>query len=144
MGMATRLYGCIVEYGLGTEEVRKQVYSHNEIIIENISSKEMLPFTKEMFSVNKSGYDYGGRIIHFGGNFRSIENSWNKWKVEFENLLTKLYWTEADVHFKTEYANIQTFTWRIDLKKWSLHQQEILHPIKPEYWDFNGEINWAK
>ncbi len=39
---------------------------------------------------------YTGRIIHFGGNFKSITY---EWKLKFENLLTKLIWQGSRCSF---------------------------------------------
>ncbi|WP_114779436.1 hypothetical protein [Botryobacter ruber] len=89
-------------------------------------------------------YDYMGRLIHFGANFKSIEHEWEEWKTKFENLLTQLYWLEADVHFKTEYAGIQPFSWSLDLLKWTAVDNKELNPIQKYHWTHEGEIDWAK
>lgn len=146
--MATRLYGCIVEYGLQTGEMQAKIYSHNKSVIDKLPENDQWPpLSKKMFAITENSgeytpdYSYSGRIIHFGANFKSIEYEWMEWKIKFEDLLSRLLWLEADVHFKTEYADIQTFKWRVDLKKWTLYDKVELEPIKKEYWDFKGEIN---
>ncbi len=154
MGMATRLYGCIVEYGLSTEKRSLEVYRHNEQIINNLpEDDEWPPLTKNMFSITQPptvsdglNYQYSGRIIHFGANFKSIEYEWKEWKDKFEDLLTKLYWLNADVHFKTEYSSIQTFQWDIDLSKWHIEHNEniLILPIKNTDWNFEGDDSWGK
>ncbi|MDJ1494960.1 hypothetical protein QNI19_18625 [Cytophagaceae bacterium DM2B3-1] len=96
-----------------------------------------------MFSITHNGqaaspnYEYDGRLIHFGGNFKSIEYEWEEWKVKFENLLSRLYWLEADVHIKPEYTHVQTFTWGVDLYKWNELDRKLLKPIQKEYFVYN-------
>jgi len=85
---------------------------------------------------------YSGRIIHFGANVKSLEYDWKEWKSKFEDLLTKLLWLSADVHFKPEYADIQTFKWRIDLLKWQITAGTQIESVKPEYWEFEGDKTW--
>ena len=152
--MATRLYGCIVEYEFSRnpkDVTQIKIFEHNEKVLNELPEvDEWPPLTKKMFSITDNSqyleygpnYAYGGRIIHFGANFKSIEGEWKEWKSKFENLLTKLLWQDADVHFKTEYTGIQTFTWAIDLKKWSLSQGSEFEIIKREYWDFEGDLSW--
>lgn len=147
--MATRIYGCIVEYGLATKELNYKINSHNQDTLNELSIvDEWPPLTRNMFAITNdveegtSLYTYSGRLIHFGANFKSIEYEWEEWKNKFEDLLCKLYWVEAEVHFVTEYAGVQTFEWRVDLKKWCI--KDGLTPIKKEYWDFQGQIDWSK
>ncbi|WP_208306288.1 hypothetical protein [Hymenobacter defluvii] len=152
MGMATRLYGCIEEYGLLKGIKQNEVYHHNRKVIGNLPIKdEWPPLTRNMFAIthcdlNRPGinYAYSGRIIHFGANFKSIEHEWREWKDKFENLLTRLYWLSAAVHFKTEYTDIQTFTWEIDLDKWSIPYESngTILPIKKDYWRYEGAQSW--
>jgi hypothetical protein len=149
MGMSLRLYGCIVEYGLGPHKLNDQVRRHNEFVIQNIESSQHVYFNKDMFFINAAADSYCGRLIHFGGNSRDWmafdgEKSWKIWVSEFETLLTRLYWLQADVHFKPEYGSVQSFFWRIDLKKWAADPLQTIRPISPTDWDFKGEIDWAK
>jgi hypothetical protein len=122
MGMKTRLYGCIEEYGLNIGEFQDKIYSHNERIISELPIEDNWPpLTKNMFSITKNldsnvNHEYCGRTIHFGGNYKSIDDEWIEWKNKFENLLQNLLWTSAEVHFKNEFCELQTFSWKIDLK----------------------------
>jgi hypothetical protein len=152
MGMATRLYGCIEEYGSLNEKKQIEVCSHNEKIISALPDSDAWPpLSKNMFAITHSGptnagpnYAYTGRIIHFGANFKSVENEWNEWKEKFEELLKNLLWLSANVHFQTEYSDLQTFKWRMNLKKWHIENDEnkSFEPIKKEYWDFEGDMFW--
>lgn len=148
MGMTTYIYGVIKEYGLNTSRL-DEVYSHNERIISNLpTSDSWPPLSKEMFSITKNdkkiegpSLEYWGRMIHFAACLKSVENEWEEWKDKFENLLQKLYWIEAHVHFKTEYTKVISFEWRVDLKKWSIKEGSIV-PIQKEFWDFKDLDDW--
>lgn len=150
MGMATRIYGCIVEYGLLQGALQQSVYDHNERIINEIPLMDPYPpISRTMFAITSAPPDdtgpilsYSGRIIHFGANVKSLEYDWKEWKSKFEDLLTKLLWLSADVHFKPEYADIQTFKWRIDLLKWQITAGTQIESVKPEYWEFEGDKTW--
>jgi len=155
MGMATRLYGCIVEYATLNEAMLQKVHAHNEQVINDLPGDSWPPISRGMFAINKiehqlyrANYAYGGRLIHFGGNFKSIEYEWKAWRLKFEDLLTKLLWTGANVHFRTEYAEVQNFEWYINLNKWHIAYDgdptQPIEPIKHEYWKFDGDLSWDK
>lgn len=155
MGMSTRLYGCIVEYGVLNDAMLKKVHAHNEQVIKELEEDNWPPVSRGMFDINKiehqpnrPNYAYGGRLIHFGANFKSIEYEWKEWRLKFEDLLKKLLWTEANVHFRTEYAGVQNFEWYIDLNKWHIpyagDPAQPIEPIKREYWKFDGDLSWDK
>ncbi|WAC02917.1 hypothetical protein N7U66_04630 [Lacinutrix neustonica] len=101
MGMATRIYGCITEldYGLPNSEIQSRINANNQKVIEKLPSKsEWPPLVRKMFSITDNSdfpnespnFAYGGRIIHFGANLKSVEYEWNEWKDKFENLLSEL------------------------------------------------------
>ncbi|QHT67438.1 hypothetical protein GXP67_12760 [Rhodocytophaga rosea] len=147
MGMTTSLYGCIIEHGV-YNELREKICSHNDLAINSLPSyDEWPPLTKQMFAITQDSnfprtppsYEYWGRAIHFGGNFKSIEYEWKEWKAKFENLLQKLIWREAFVHFKTEYTDVQTFQWKIDSNKWSPYDKIEFGIINKEFWNFQGD-----
>jgi len=148
MGMTTLIYGSILEYGLNQSRL-KEIYSHNEGVISNLKIGDSYPpLSREMFSITKTNklgtgpdLEYWGRMIHFAACTKSVENEWAEWKVKFENLLTQLYWIQAFVHLKTEYAGIVTFKWRVDLKKWSIDEGST-NPISNEVWTFEDKDKW--
>lgn len=151
MGMATTLYGCITEYGV-YNELQEKIKRHNNLVLESLPEFDKWPpLTKQMFAItqdtdfNKTPptYEYWGRTFHFSGQFKSIEYEWGEWKEKFETLLTKLVWKSAFVHFKTEYAEIQTFNWTLDLNKWTPSEKSNFE-INREYWSFNGDTTWEK
>lgn len=149
--MTTFIYGAIEEYGLNHHRI-DEVYAHNEKIIASLPEKdEWPPLSKEMFSITKNkdklatpNLEYWGRIIHFGACLKSVEYEWKEWKTKFEELLTKIYWTQAHVHFKTEYSDVISFNWRMDLKKWSIDTEGAIPIIKENYWDFEDTNNWER
>ncbi|MCX6180410.1 MAG: hypothetical protein NT150_00590 [Bacteroidetes bacterium] len=148
--MTTLIYGVIEEYGLN-HHIKDAIYAHNEKILSELPiSDTWPPLSKEMFSITKNdkikqgpNLEYYGRIIHFGACLKSVESEWLEWKGKFENLLKQLYWTQAHVHFKTEYTDVISFQWRIDLDKWSIKDGNI-KPIKEEYWIFQDHSKWEK
>jgi hypothetical protein len=148
--MTTLIYGVIEGYGLNNMRSDK-VYSHNEAVISSLpDSDSWPPLSNQMFSITKNDkqtegpdLEYWGRMIHFAASLKSVEHEWEEWKKKFENLLLKLYWTQAYVHLKTEYTGVISFAWRVDLKKWSIHENSI-NPIRKEFWDFEDLDNWEK
>jgi hypothetical protein len=150
MGMSTSLYGCIVEYGL-YNDLQSRIKNHNDVAIKSLPDfDEWPPLTRQMFSITQDSdfpttsltYEYQGRAIHFGGQFKSIEYEWRAWKEKFENLLTKLIWREAFVHFQTGYADLQIFKWQMDTNKWAPNAELDFGTIKREYWNYEGDPAW--
>ena len=119
MGMSTKIYGCIIEFGLWNGDEQEKIYAHNsKVLLELPEFDEWPPLDQNMLNITEPypkdrgpNYGYCGRLIHFGGNFKSIEHEWKEWKEKFESLLEKLYWLEAQVHVQTEYLELQTYTW---------------------------------
>lgn len=149
MGMRTTLYGYIEEMDFWSGPVTKLVKKHNTSIINALpKGDEWPPLSKEMFAIcnnfkNTPGpnFEYSGRIIHFGANLKSVEYEWDLWKTKFENLLTNLFFLEAVVHFKTEYSDIQTATWSVNLLKYSVRHDEA-RPDKVYKSDWNYESTY--
>ncbi|MGJ8685118.1 MAG: hypothetical protein ACSHWW_10870 [Nonlabens sp.] len=154
MGMATRIYGCITEWdhGLINSEIQNGINTHNQNIIENLPlQSEWPPLVRKMFAItdnsdfNHEGpnFAYGGRLIHFGANLKSVEYEWKEWKVKFEKLLSELIWSHAEVHFVTEYTEVQTFQWCINSSKLlKENKREITNPIERKFWDYEGIKTW--
>lgn len=148
--MATRIYGCIVEYGLQVGEMQTRIYDHNQKVLNQLPwDDKWPPLARKMFAItyneefpDSANYAYSGRIIHFGGNFKSIEHEWPEWRKKFETLLTKLLWLNADVHIETEYTRLQTSRWHVDLSKWTLYEKTDLIPIIPDYWEYSANHNF--
>lgn len=141
------LYGVIEEYGWTNRA--EEIYGHNEKIISNLPLADPWPpLSKEMFSITKNNDLNGpnlavkGRTIHFAASLNGgIDWDWEEWKTKFENLLLNLYWRRVHVHLQTEYCGLKSFTWQIDLNKWSINENPI-PSIKKEYWNFENINNW--
>ncbi len=148
--MTTIIYGVIQEYGLSHKKLQ-EIYAHNEHVINNLpTSDSWPPLSKEMFSITKNdkltegpNLEYWGRTIHFAASLKSVEHEWTEWKAKFENLLQNLCWTEAHVHFKTEYTGVISFKWRVDLSKWSIDDLSTT-PITKNFWHYEDSENWEK
>ena len=156
MGMATRIYGCITEldYGLANSEIQNRINGHNQGVIENLPLKsEWPPLVRKMFAITDNSdfpneapnFAYNGRIIHFGANLKSVEYEWNEWKLKFENLLSELIWSYAEVHFVTEYTGVQTFRWKIKFKEVDIEKViEVVKPFDRKLWEYKGNESWDK
>ena len=154
MGMTTTLYGCIIENGLLDIPSQKQIYAHNAEIINSLPVHDNWPpLTRNMFAITDNiafsendigpNYAYNGRIIHFGGNFKSIELEWAEWRIKFEELLSKLLWLEATVHLQTEYAELFTFNWHVNLLEWGLTKENSMQVVPKEFWEFESNTSFG-
>jgi hypothetical protein len=139
MGMRTTIYGYIEEMDFWKAPIGPQVRKHNSTVIKQLpKGDDWPPLSYEMFAIctnhkNSPGsnLEYSGRIIHFGANLKSVEHEWKEWRAKFEKLLTHLYFTEARVHFKTEYSSLETSSWKVDLLKYEVtHDNSMPRPIK--------------
>jgi hypothetical protein len=64
--MSTRLYGCIVEYGLQAGEMQAKIYAHNQTVLSQLPENDSWPpLAKKMFAITNNsafpaiGPDYG-------------------------------------------------------------------------------------
>ena len=131
--MRTTLYGYIEEMEFLKDPIQEQVKNHNSQVIFSLNNQDPWPpLSKEMFHITRNStneipranLEYSGGIIHFAGNFKSIEHEIEEWIIKFENLLSKLIWIEAKVHFQTEYADLQTLNWYVDLNKYGVENDD--------------------
>lgn len=74
------------------------------------------------------------QVIAFGASYKEVELSWMDWIVKFENLLSKLYWTEAVVHLETERGGNYVYQWKNNNPRPS---QSDLKNSK-DNWEFEG------
>lgn len=135
---------------LWQEPIMKQVRQHNYHIISSLPKDDKWPpLSYEMFAIcendkNSNGPDleYSGRIIHFGANLKSVEQEWIEWKLKFETLLTKLFFLQARVHFKTEYSPLETSSWTVDSQKYTVrYDNEMPDKIKREDWVYESTFD---
>ena len=148
--MRTTLYGYIEEMDFWKNPIINKVKRHNHKIIRNLKNDdEWPPLSKEMFAITcnsnneiyRPNMEYSGRIIHFGANLKSVEHELNEWIVKYEKLLSELIWLESKVHFQTEYAELQTLNWRVDLNQYEIiHNGKFPKPIDKSCWSF--ESTW--
>lgn len=145
MGMRTTLYGYIEEMDFWQSPVSNRVKRHNQKMIKSLKlGDQWPPLSREMFSIchnleKQSGpnLEYGGRVIHFGANLKSVEYELKEWISKFEALLAQLLWRHAKAHFKTEYDDLQTLSWEVDLNKYTVrHDGEFPAPINKSQWVF--------
>lgn len=69
---------------------------------------------REMFTCPRKHNSYNetsSYVIHFGASYLGIEYEWKHWMQQFENLLNKMYWTQATVHMETDYSGNHIFQW---------------------------------
>lgn len=129
MGMLTIIYGYIEEMDFGISPFRDDVRKHNSSVIHSLPSPDNWPpLSPEMFAITGNNphthphpftnLEYCGRIIHFGASLKSVEYEWAEWKAKFEKLLASLYFIRARVHIKTEYMELETACWEVDLHKY--------------------------
>ncbi|WP_298549279.1 hypothetical protein [uncultured Aquimarina sp.] len=148
--MRTTLYGYIEEMDFWKSPIINQVKKHNHAVINNLKKDdEWPPLSKEMFSITSNSnneiyrpnMEYSGRIIHFGANLKSVEHEIDEWIIKFEELLSKLIWLESKVHFQTEYSELQTLSWRVDLNIYKvIHDGKFPNVIDNSCWNF--ESTW--
>lgn len=146
--MRTTIYGYIEEMQFWQDPIKAKVRMHNNDAINALPfADKWPPVSREMFSICENSsidtgpvLDYGGRIIHFGANLKSVEYEWPEWKSKFEDLLLKLLFVEAKVHFQTEYSELTTSSWSVDLLRYKvLHDGNMPIPITKNDWDYESD-----
>ncbi|WP_299611260.1 hypothetical protein [uncultured Aquimarina sp.] len=148
--MRTTLYGYIEEMDFWQSPIKNQVKKHNYKTINDLNTDDdWPPLSREMFAItsniNRELYrpnmEYSGRIIHFGANLKSVEHEIDEWIIKFEQLLSKLIWIESKVHFQTEYSELQTLCWRVDLNTYKVfHNGHFPNSLDKSCWNF--ESTW--
>jgi len=150
MGMHTTIYGYIEEMDFWVNPIRARIRRHNHQIIRSLPvADNWPPVSKEMFAVCSNykhspgpNFEYSARIIHFGANLKSVEHEWEEWKTKFEALLLQLFFTDAVVHFKPEYAGIQTNTWAVNFSRYEIeHDGKFPRPVRKDDWDYESPWN---
>ena len=106
MSDETILYGRITG-AHGTSDNWFDLYKLNKSIVDNLPLEtEWPPLNKTMFSTPLAmpGPSFHrAQIIHFGASFKNFDTTdHRKWISKFEELLKKMYWWDAVVHFDIE------------------------------------------
>ena len=149
--MRTTIYGYIEEMDFWNDPVRTKVFVHNRGILNLLPQEDVWPpLSKGMFAIcdnvidrQGTNLEYRGRIMHFGANLKSVELDWKEWRLKFEDLLTRLFFLEAVVHFKPEYSSIQTNEWSVNLLSYQIkHDNTMPYPITKQDWTY--ESTWEK
>ncbi|WP_298903463.1 hypothetical protein [uncultured Psychroserpens sp.] len=150
--MRTTLYGYIEEMDFWKSPVQNKVKKHNHEVIKQLNkADEWPPLSYEMFSIThnssheipRANLEYSGRIIHFGANLKSVEYELDEWIAKYEKLLSELIWLESKVHFQTEYSELQTLSWSVDLNTYKvIHNGEFPENIDKSCWNF--ESTWKR
>ena len=74
----------------------------NVAVLESYPFDEVYPFPR-IFSLPRSGYQ--SSVISFGHVFKDLARDWDQWVSRFEDLLGRLAWTSAAVHFCDELSS---------------------------------------
>lgn len=106
------VYGCIKD-GFKAHGDNKWRLHNRRVISRLPAADEWTYLTRDMFSAPPMGVadSFQTGVMHFGASYKAIEYEWSQWMVQFEALLTKLYWVSAIVHLETELHGNHTFTW---------------------------------
>jgi len=116
MDQESIVYGCIKDHTLTTDEQRRMT---NESVVAELPSVEDWPFIcREMFAQPVPSTDIDASlqtdVTHFGASYKAIEYEWDQWIEQFEQLLSKMYWSSATVHLETELSGRHSFVWHAD------------------------------
>ena len=122
MGETSIVFGRISTYG-------KEEIQHNINVISALPSETegYSMFTNEMFNRNtlngKMNYTFG-----FARSYKNIEQRWENWIDEFEQLIRSLKWETINVILETEMFGTHQYFWQ---KKFYRDNQEV--PRKNDY-----------
>lgn len=144
-----QLYGCIFAGGLLHSPIAEQLYLHNKDIITQLPRTPHFDgplIIRQMFSVPiPSNFPYGEGIprsvrgfhgyqmIHFAASYNNITYTWERWLIEFEAILKRLYWHKATIHLLTEMRGDFTYQWKANIEP--LFESP---PQTIQIWEFMG------
>jgi len=112
-----RIYGCIVGTPGSTADWYG-LYPLNYAAVAALPAEDDYPpLTRGMLTVPM---DFGRprsaffreQVIHFGTSFNHLSQSWHLWLEKFEDLLRRLYWSEARVHLQVELNGEFDYRWQ--------------------------------
>jgi hypothetical protein len=95
------------------------LFERNTQEISRLSEEDEYPFlARGMFtipSLENWPVVFRSPVIHFGSSIKGIEfGDIPEWLGKFENLLSRLYWREAEVHFITDVMGPHRYSWKAD------------------------------
>lgn len=145
-----QLYGCIFAGGLIHSPIAEQLYAHNKNVISRLPQTPHFGgplIIRQMFSVPMpSNFPYGEDIsrsirgfhgyqmIHFAASYNGVSYEWERWLIEFEAILKKLYWHKATIHLLTEIRGDFIYKWKANIEPLFESPPQII-----KNWEFTGE-----
>jgi hypothetical protein len=126
----------------GGEKIRFMQRWNEQIIDALPVDDSWPPLTRGMFTV--SGDDplhggYRGRIIHFGGRYNGIWDSFDEWRVKYEALLRGLYLESSTVYFDTDFRGHLMYQWFVPIEA-RMRYLDQMPPGVPGEWEFDGPL----
>jgi hypothetical protein len=154
MGRQTTLYGYIEEpvyypHGANEQAARRQnrgCRRTNAAALRRLPREDQWPYLyRGLFHVYGDEATvmgtYRGRIIHFGGSFKALEDDFLLWLDKFEALLGRLVWSQVRLHLVTEWMGRLDLEWEVP---WA-EQERTLYapvPVPPTRWEFRGDLSF--
>ncbi len=153
--MQSFIYGYIEEAWPGARyegsAERKQLLIQNARVIEDHTEAVLLslpeddewpPLSRHMFALppaNALKISYKNRLVHFAASLKEADWELRDWLDKFEeNLLGRLYWEKAVVHFQGAYHEPHMFTWT-PTREWVRRLTDgVLEPVVQ--WDFTSTM----
>lgn len=149
MAHNTKIYGYINGATWNTKDYYKLHRLNAEIINSLPITDEHSPFiNKSMFSIPDEQGIFRQQIITFGASYNTLEYEWNLWLEKFENILKRLYWSDAKIYADFEVMGEYIYEWKVDFDKLDNWWKE--EPESITEWKFHTnetpEIfeNWRK
>jgi hypothetical protein len=95
------------------------LFERNAQEISKLAEHDDYPFlSRGMFSIpdfDNQSVVSRTPVIHFGSSMNHIElGDVPEWISKFEQLLSRLYWTEAEAHFITDILGPHRYAWEAD------------------------------
>lgn len=142
MSEESRIYGCIIG-SHGSTADWYGLYPLNHATVAALPAvDDYPPLTRGIFTVpmdfgRPGSAFYREQVIHFGASFKHMSEFWHLWLAKFEELLRRLYWSEARLHLQMELYGNYDYRWRAvwsgDTPSW------YLSPPEPTgQWKFEG------
>ena len=136
MGHESLTYGAI--------ELHRSIDDHDRYLREASDVIAQLPvdrdsdewpfLTQQYFSVG-AGY-YRSNVLLFGGSCKRVECVWDEWLAKFEDVISKLCWSNCWLHLRTEIA--LNFDFRYTGEGTYIGEPGKGNWIPPAKWNFTG------
>jgi len=117
-----------------TERYRMLQQRNEKIILSLPTIDTSAHLTRGMFALpdlNDRYVTFRSQVIHFGGSDSGIEfGEVPVWISKFEQLLSTLYWYEAEAHIRTEVFGVHRISWKADRAVRESHATDDPVPTK--------------